>query len=315
MTDPASLDSVRLSLGPVFQTVLPVALAVIMFTIALSLRFADFVAVSRRPLRFAGAALTQVLALPLATLGLIVLINPQPSIALGMIVVACCPGGSMSNFFTHLARGDTAFSVSLTATSSLLAALATPVSILFWSGLYAPTRELVDALDVNPLPFILQTTLVLGVPLVIGMVVAARVPVFARRLRPVMSLIAMVILTAIILGSLAGNSDLLLMGAVAILPTVILHNAMALLLGYAAGWALRLDGRGRRAMTIEIGIQNSGLGLVILLGALGGLGGAAAIIAVWGVWHLISGVGLAYGFRLTDHLQKKNKAVPASGCA
>ncbi|MFC4725775.1 bile acid:sodium symporter family protein [Glycocaulis abyssi] len=308
MTDPASLDAVQLSLGPVFQSVLPVSLAVIMFTVALSLRVDDFVQVIRAPVRFGGAALTQILLLPMATLALVMVLQPQPSIALGMIVVACCPGGNMSNFFTHLGRGDTALSVSLTATSSLLAALATPVSILFWSGLYGPTRELMDALDVDAVPFVLQTMVILAVPLAAGMYLASRHGELARRLRPFMSMLAMVILVLIILGSLAGNADLLLMGAIAILPTVIVHNAMALLLGYAAGWALRFDARGRRAMTIEVGIQNSGLGLVILLGALGGLGGAAAIIAVWGVWHLISGVGLAYGFRLTDHLRQKKLA-------
>jgi BASS family bile acid:Na+ symporter len=308
MTDPASLDAVQLSLGPVFQSVLPVSLAVIMFAVALTLRVEDFLALARRPAQFAGAALTQILLLPLATLGLVMVLQPQPSIALGMIVVACCPGGNVSNFFTHLGRGDTALSVSLTATSSLLAALATPVSILFWSGLYGPTRELVDALDVDALPFVMQTMVILAVPLVLGMALAARAPGFARRLRPVMSMLAMAILVLIILGSLAGNADLLLMGAVAILPTVILHNAMALLLGYATGWALRFDARGRRAMTIEIGIQNSGLGLVILLGALGGLGGAAAVIAVWGIWHLLSGLGLAYAFRLTDHLRQHKLA-------
>ncbi|MGP1275033.1 MAG: bile acid:sodium symporter family protein [Caulobacterales bacterium] len=305
MTDPANLDAIELSLGPVFQSVLPVSLAVIMFAVALTLKVEDFVALTRRPIQFAGAAITQILLLPLATLALVTITGPQPSIALGMIVVACCPGGNVSNFFTHLGRGDTALSVSLTATSSLLAALATPVSILFWSGLYPPTRALVETLDVNALPFVLQTMVMLAVPLILGMVVAARAPGIARRLRPVMSILAMAILVAIILGSLAGNADLLLMGAVAILPIVILHNALALLLGYAAGWALRFDRRGRRAMTIEIGIQNSGLGLVILLGAMGGLGGAAAIIAVWGIWHLISGLGLAYAFRLSDHWQNK----------
>lgn len=308
MTDPASLDAVRLSLGPVFQGVLPASLAVIMFAVALSLRLEDFVALTKRPIQFAGAATTQILLLPLATLGLVFVLSPQPSIALGMIVVACCPGGNVSNFFTHLGRGDTALSVSLTATSSLLAALATPVSILFWSGLYPPTRELVDSLDVDALPFVLQTMVILAVPLLAGMYVASRHPGIARRLKPVMTMLAMAILVLIILGSLAGNADLLMVGAIAILPTVILHNAMALLLGYAAGWALRFDTRGRRAMTVEIGIQNSGLGLVILLGALGGLGGAAAIIAVWGIWHLISGLGLAYGFRLTDHLRERRAA-------
>lgn len=308
MTDPASLDGVRISLGPGFQSVLPVIMALIMFSVALSLRVADFVALKNRPWQFLGAAATQILVLPLATLLLVMVVNPPPSIALGMIVVACCPGGSMSNFFTHMARGDTALSVSLTATSSLLAALATPVSILFWSGLYAPTDALLDALEVDALPFIVQTTIILAVPLAAGMAIAHFRRELARRLRRPMSWLAMVLLVLIIVSSLAGNADILALGALTVMPMVILHNAMALVLGYAMGWLLRFDARGRRAMMIEIGIQNAGLGLVILLGALGGLGGAAAIIALWGVWHLLTGLTLASGLRLNDHWRNKRLA-------
>lgn len=308
MTDPASLDGVRISLGPGFQSVLPVIMALIMFSVALSLRVADFVALKNRPWQFLGAAATQILVLPLATLLLVMVVNPPPSIALGMIVVACCPGGSMSNFFTHMARGDTALSVSLTATSSLLAALATPVSILFWSGLYAPTDALLDALEVDALPFIVQTTIILAVPLAAGMAIAHFRRELARRLRRPMSWLAMVLLVLVIVSSLAGNADILALGALTVMPMVILHNAMALVLGYAMGWLLRFDARGRRAMMIEIGIQNAGLGLVILLGALGGLGGAAAIIALWGVWHLLTGLTLASGLRLNDHWRNKRLA-------
>ncbi|MCC5980760.1 MAG: bile acid:sodium symporter family protein [Oceanicaulis sp.] len=313
MTDPASLDGVRISLGPGFQSVLPVIMALIMYSVALSLRVADFIALKNRPWQFLGAAATQILVLPLATLLLVMVVNPPPSIALGMIVVACCPGGSMSNLFTHMARGDTALSVSLTATSSLLAALATPVSILFWSGLYAPTDALLDTLEVDALPFIVQTTIILAVPLAAGMAIAHFRQEFARRLRRPMSWLAMALLVLIIVSSLAGNADILALGALTVMPMVILHNAMALALGYAMGWLLRFDARGRRAMTIEIGIQNAGLGLVILLGALGGLGGAAAIIALWGVWHLLTGLTLASAFRLNDHWQKKKTIRPASG--
>lgn len=308
MTDPASLDAVRISLGPGIQGVLPVIMALIMFAVALSLRVADFVALKDRPWQFLGAAATQILVLPLATLCLVMVVNPPPSIALGMIVVACCPGGSMSNFFTHMARGDTALSVSLTATSSMLAALATPVSILFWSGLYAHTDALLDTLEVDALPFIVQTTIILAIPLAAGMALAHYRRELARRLRRPMSWLAMALLALIIVSSLAGNADILALGALTVMPMVILHNAMALALGYAMGWLLRFDVRGRRAMTIEIGIQNAGLGLVILLGALGGLGGAAAIIALWGVWHLLTGLTLASAFRLNDHLQKKKLA-------
>lgn len=298
--DTAALDAARIELAPGGSLILPAILALVMFAVALSLKVSDFAFLKAEPARFAGAAATQILALPLMTLGLVHLIDPAPSIALGMIVVACCPGGNVSNFFTQLARGDTALSVALTGTSSLAAALLTPVSILFWTGLYAPADALVDEIAVSPVPFVVQTTLMLALPLVAGMAFAFRFPALAARLRPPLMLVALAAVVFLVFGGLAANWALFTATASVVLAITVVHNALAFLTGAAAGRILGFDGPRRRALTVEVGIQNAGLGLVILLSQFDGLGGAAAIVGLWSIWHLFAGLGLAGAFRLYD---------------
>lgn len=284
-----ALDKLRIVLDPVGQTGIAIALMLVMFSVALGLSVRDFVLLKKQPRLFFGGVLTQVVGLPLLTWCVLQLVEVPASIALGMIVVACCPGGASSNLLTYLARGNVAYSVALTATSSIFAALLTPASILFWSHMFEPTRILLQSIDVNPLVFLLQTMALLGVPLALGMLLAARAPDVAAAIRKRTALAgSLVLLGVIVYGTIYFYPVLVpvlpLLGTVAIL-----HNASAFVLGAATGAVLRADGPVRRALTFEVGIQNSGLALVILVGQLKGLGGAAAIAAVWGVWHLIAG--------------------------
>ena len=298
--DTVALDAVRIELAPGGQILLPIILAIMMLSIALNLHVDDFKRLLKDPVRFVGAAAAQMIALPLSTLGLIYLISPPPSVALGMIVVACCPGGTISNFFTHMARGDVALSVSLTATSSLLAALLTPISILFWSSLYVPTSQLLETINVNPMVFVAQTTTILAVPLAIGMVIAHFRPVLAHRARPICQALGILGVVIIVVGGVITNWTWITGAALAVLWIAIVHNLLAFLVGVLAGRALQYDAIKRRTMIIEIGIQNTGLALVILLGELDGLGGAAVIVGIWSIWHLLAGSALIAAFRLSD---------------
>lgn len=298
--DATALDTVQIELAPGGQIILPIILAVMMFSVALSLHVEDFKRLLADPWRFVGAGAAQIIVLPVTTLALVNVINPPPSVALGMIVVACCPGGSVSNFFTHLARGDVALSVSLTATSSLIAALATPVSILFWSSLYTPTADLLVAIEVSPAPFIVQTTAILAIPIAAGMVLAHYHNRLARRIRPYLQTLAILGLVIMAGGGLASNWVWLTGVALAAFWIAVVHNLVAFCVGAGAGWALGYNPARRRTMMIEIGIQNTGLALVLLLGQLDGLGGAAVIVGIWSIWHLLAGVSLAGLFRLLD---------------
>ncbi len=292
-----ALDSLRIVLDPIGQIGVALALMLVMFSVALGLRIEDFSFLRTRPLLFAGGVITQVVLLPLGTFLLILAIEPAASIALGMIVVACCPGGAVSNLLTYLSRGNVAASVALTATSSLLAAVLTPTSILLWSHAYEPTATLLQTLDVSPMIFLAQTTFLLAVPLILGMVVAAKAPDIAAKIKKRTTVLGVSVLVGVIIYGIAYFFPVLWPAVPLLGSVVVVHNAVAFGIGALAGRVLSRQSPTRRALTFEIGIQNSGLALVILLSQLKGLGGAAAIAAVWGVWHLIAGGLLALFFR------------------
>lgn len=298
--DIGALDSLRIVLDPIGQTGVALALVLVMFSVALGLRIEDFSFLRDKPLLFVGGVVAQVVVLPLVTFFLILTIKPAASIALGMIVVACCPGGAVSNLLTYLSRGNVAASVALTATSSMLAAILTPTSILFWSNAYKPTATLLKTLEVNPLLFVLQTTILLAVPLVLGMIVAAKAPDVAKRIRKRTTILGVSVLVGVIIYGIAYFFPVLFPALPILGSVVVLHNTVAFATGALAGRVLSGVQATRRALTFEIGIQNSGLALVILLSQLKGLGGAAAIAAVWGVWHLVAGGLLAAFFRYID---------------
>ena len=298
--DITELDSLRIVLDPIGQIGVSLALMLVMFSVALGLRVDDFRFLLERPLLFLGGVASQVLVLPLVTFLLILAMSPAPSIALGMIVVACCPGGAVSNLLTYLSRGNVAVSVALTATSSLLAAILTPASILFWSHSYEPTSTLLKSLEVSPYVFLAQTTFLLAVPLVLGMVVAAKAPDVAKKIRKRATLLGASVLIGVIIYGIVYFYPVLISALPLLGTVVVVHNAVAFATGAAAGRVLSPTRATRRALTFELGIQNAGLALVILLSQLKGLGGAAAIAAVWGVWDLIAGGTIAAFFRAMD---------------
>ena len=295
-----TLDNLRIVLDPAGQAGVALALMLVMFGVALGLRVDDFRILADKPRVFFGGVIAQIVVLPLVTFGLVHLLAPPPSIALGMIVVACCPGGSVSNLLTHLSRGEVAVSVALTATSSMSAALLTPASTLFWAQAYAPTAELLKSLEVSPLLFIGQTTLLLAIPLAAGMIVAAKKPRIAERIRKRATLVGALVLVATIIYGVIYFYPVLWPAVGLLAGITVLHNSAAFLTGATAGWLLSRQSAVRRALTFEVGIQNSGLALIILLSQLKGVGGAAAIAAVWGVWHIIAGGALALIYNYVD---------------
>lgn len=303
--DIAAIDRLRIVLDAPGQVGVAVAIMLVMFSVALGLSVRDFGRLAREPVLFGAGALMQIIGLPLVTRGLIAVLDVPASVALGMIVVACCPGGAVSNLLTYLARGSVAYSVALTATSSVLAALLTPVSILFWSETYAPTAELLRSIDVSPLLFLVQTMLLLALPLAAGMIVAARAPDFAARLRRGTALMSTLVLGGVVVYGIVSFYPVLVFALPVLGAVAVIHNAVAFGLGWLVGRALGARKTVRRALVFEAGIQNSGLALVILVGQLEGLGGAAAIAAIWGVWHLVAGGLIVTGIRFSDRYGRR----------
>jgi len=301
----SGLDTFQLPIGQASQTALSATLFFMMLAVALGLRVGDFAFIKTAPRLFITGFLAQWLALPLATLGLCYVLQPHPAIALGMLLIACCPGGNVSNILVLLARGNVALSVSLTAASSVMAAFYTPIAIVFWTSLYDPTATLLNQINIDVVNFLLQTAAVLALPLLIGMVIARVFPEFSRRIRKPMVALSSLALVLMILGTLWSAGEVLISVGGLIIGIVALHNACAYLLGYGIARLAGLGVRSRRTITFEMGIQNSGLGIVIIMAQLGGVGAAAAIAGLWGVWHILAGLTVLGLFRFADKINHK----------
>jgi len=287
------LDQVRIDFDPSSLDLLNALLALMMFAAALSVRSTDFRYILRSPKAPIIGLICQFLLLPAATYGLTRLLNLSPSIALGMILVAACPGGSFSNIMTWFSRGHLATSVSMTAISSTAALVMTPLNFMFYAQLNPETRPIVEAIAVEPWQMMKLVALVLVIPLFLGMFTGQRFPGFARRAdRPARWLSVLVFLLFVAI-AFSRNGGLFVQHAASFAGLVMLHNAVALGLGWSAGRLARLSEAERRAVTLEVGIQNSGLGLIILFSFYPHLGGMMLIAAFWGVWHLVSGLTLS----------------------
>lgn len=301
--DEALLDSITLNLGGGSEIALAFILALMMFAVALGLRAEHFRYLKDNPKVYFSGVLAQIIGLPALTVLICFIVGPPASVALGMILIACCPGGNVSNLLALFGRANTALSVSLTATSSLAAAFITPISILLWSGLYPPTRDLFTEINLDTVSFLRNSLVILALPLLLGMLIAHFAPKLSERLQKPLSVIAGLGLLVIIIGACVQYLPVIPKLGPAIFILVIVHNGLAFLMGAIAGVLSSADKRARRALTFEVSIQNSGLGIVILLTQLGGLGGAGVVAGLWGTWHIIAGLGLVGLFRWNDRVR------------
>jgi len=286
------VDLAELNFNPTTLTILNVLIGLIMFGVALDIRTDDFRRVVRDPRGPAIGLVAQFLLLPAFTFLLVGLIKPAASVALGMILVAACPGGNFSNFLTNYAKGNAALSVSMTAVSTLLAIVMTPFNLQFWGSRTEGARDILTEVSLDPLDLVVTIVLILGLPLALGMLTRAKKPQVADRLRRPMRYFSLAAFFSFIAFALIGNWAYFIEFIGVFALVVAGQNAMALVLGYGSATAARLPEYDRRAITMEVGIQNSALALVIVFTFFDGLGGMAVIAAWWGVWHLIAGLSL-----------------------
>jgi len=287
------IDQVQLNFNESSLLLLNVLIGLIMFGVALDIRVEDFRRVVRDPRGPLIGLGAQFLLLPAFTFALITVLEPAPSLALGMILVAACPGGNFSNFLAHHARANAALSVSMTAISTALAVVMTPLNLSFWGSRNAGTAAILTRVSLDPVDLLVTILLILGIPLAVGMAFARFRPSAAERLRRPMRIFSLSAFGLFIVGALAANWQYFLAYVGAVAALVALQNAVALAVGYWTARGLRTPLYDARAISIEVGIQNSALALVLIFGFFDGLGGMAIIAAWWGVWHLISGLAVA----------------------
>ncbi len=294
MTD---IDAVRLNFSPESLVALNLILALVMYGVALDMKFEDFRGIGAAPRAVLIGLLSQFLLLPATAWALTMALEPRPSIALGMILVASCPGGNISNFLTNFARGNTALSVTVTAFSTAGAMFFTPFNTALWGSLNPATRALLHQVAIDPLEMLVVVAVLLLVPAMLGMWTARRFPAFAGRARKPFRILSLLVFAGFVLGALAANWDYFTAYVQRVVLGVFLLNALGLTIGYTAARLAKLAERDRRAVSIEVGIQNSGLGLVLIFNFFAGLGGMAITAAWWGIWHIFAGLSIATWWR------------------
>ncbi|MDZ7697685.1 MAG: bile acid:sodium symporter family protein [Deltaproteobacteria bacterium] len=224
------------------------------------------------------------------------ILRPQPSVALGMILVAACPGGNLSNIITYLAKGNCAVSISMTAVSTAAAIVMTPLNLSLWGGLNPETAEILRRVSLSPVDVFITIFLILGIPLALGLTLSRIFPSLADKVRKPFKIFSLIFFIVIVLGALAANWQIFIKVVGLVMLLVFIHNALALNLGYWSGRVSGLDEPDSRAVCIEVGIQNSALGLVLVFNFFDGLGGMAILVAWWGIWHIIAGLITAFIF-------------------
>lgn len=294
--DPAALDQVRLNFNPTGIAIINGAIGLMMLGVALELKIEDFKRILSSPKAPAIGLAAQFLLLPAFTFLLVYIIRPFPSMALGMMLVAACPGGNLSNIITYLAKGNSAVSISMTAVSTIFAIFMTPLNISFWGSMNSGTASILRQVSLNPIDVFITVFIILGIPMTIGMTIGHFMPDLANKIRRPFKIFSLIFFILIVCGALGANWQNFIKYVGIVVFAVFLHNALALNIGYWSGKIARLDERDCRAVSIEVGIQNSALGLVLVFSFFDGLGGMAILVAWWGIWHIIAGLVTAFIF-------------------
>ena len=287
------LDNVQIHFDSNGLMIMNIALAVVMFGVALGVTIDDFKNLFKNPKLVLLGVTSQFILLPLLTYVLIVIIKPQPSIALGMMMVAACPGGNISNFMTHMAKGNTALSVSLTAFATFLAMFMTPFNFQLYGNMYIPTAEILKTVELDPFELVKLVMLILGIPLILGMFLRSKNKPLADKLSKLLKPLSIIVFMAIVVIAFSNNLDIFNNYIHHVLGLGILHNTLAIGLGLGLATLFKLTLKDKKTLAIETGIQNSGLGLLLIFTFFNGLGGMAIMAAFWGIWHIISGLLLA----------------------
>ncbi|CAM1335154.1 bile acid:sodium symporter family protein [Tenacibaculum aestuariivivum] len=287
------IDSIKINFNKDALWMLNIALAIIMFGVSLDIKINDFKELFKKPKIILIGLLSQFILLPFFTYLAICIIKPYPSFALAMMLIAACPGGNTSNFFSKMANGNTALSVSLTSCATLICLIMTPFNLHFWGSLYEPTNVILKNISLNPFELFKIVLLILVAPLITGMIVNNFYPKLAKKANSFLRPFSIIFFICLIIIALYNNADIFKNYVHLVLFLVVFHNIYAFIIGYITAKSLKLNKKDSKTISIETGIQNGGLGLILVFNFFEELGGMALLTAFWGVWGMFAGIILA----------------------
>jgi BASS family bile acid:Na+ symporter len=282
------------------QLILSLVLATMVFSVALELKVSDFTRVAQTPRAVICGLIPQFVLLPGATWLVTLALDLPPNIEAAMLLVASCPGGSLSNVVTHQGRGNTALSVSISAVASVLALFLTPFNFTWMMATNPVTASWMRELSIDPSDILFSLLALLALPMALGLALGHYRPALTEKIRKPLGNFSLLALLAFIAIGLVRQRELLNLQILPQLVIVVLHNALGLVLGWLCALAFRVDERDMRAIVIEGGMQNSGLALGIIAVQFNADLGMIIIASLWGIWHIVSGMTLAVLWRRKD---------------
>ena len=282
------------------QLILTLVLASMVFSVALELKIADFQRVAQTPKAVIAGLIPQFILLPVGTWAATLVLDLPPNIEAAMILVAACPGGSLSNVITHYGRGNTALSVSVSAVAAMLALVLTPLNFSWMVASNPATASWLKTLSIDASGIWLSLLLMLAIPMALGLLVAHKFAALTVKIQKPLANFSLFALFAFIVLGLLKERQTLNLALLPILLIVVLHNACGLFFGWVTSVAMGVAARDRRAIMIEGGMQNSGLALGIIALQFGSDVGMVTIAGLWGIWHIVSGLGCAFFWRRQD---------------
>ncbi len=296
------LDSVRINFGQGTVNIMNFAIAFIMFGVALGINPKHFSNIINKPKSAIVGIISQYFLLPALTYLLVLILKPSTAVALGMILVASCPGGNVSNMISAISKSNVALSISLTGITTAMSLFMTPLNFAFWGGLYAKHSPLLVPITIEAEEMFRTVFIILGIPVILGMFVGTKFPNFARKVEKHVQRVSIIFFVIFIIGALAGNLSLFFRYIHLIFLLVLFHNGLAFWGGYLLPKVLKVNEINSRTISIETGIQNSGLALALIFNPRIfpvdlELGGMAFIAAWWGIWHIVAGLALALYWR------------------
>jgi BASS family bile acid:Na+ symporter len=275
------------------QWILNLTLAMMVLGLALDIHPRNFLKVFKAPKAPVIGLAAQFLLLPAFTCGLTLLLDLPAGIELGMILVAACPGGALSNFITHLSGGNTALSISITAISSTLAIVMLPINFVFWASLNPVANKLLLNINVSGVDIAQSLLVVLAAPLALGFLMQHYMPNLSKKLHTILKYVSLFALVMFIFLAVFKNYEHFIAQFWLLFIAVLAHNMLAMGTGYAAASFGKLPQADKKAITLEVGMQNSALAIAIVFTQFNGEYGMALISAFWGTWHIISGITFA----------------------
>jgi BASS family bile acid:Na+ symporter len=300
------LDPIKINFSASGMHAINIVLSFIMFGVALGIKPKEFTNLIKEPKSSIIGLISQVVALPFMTFLLVISLSNfiTPTVAMGMILVAACPGGNISNFMSSYSKANTELSVGLTATTTLLATITTPFNFAFYGGLYSKyisnhAGNVLKPLEIDNGQMFETVFILLGIPLIAGIIFAHFFPKITEKLKKPIQILSIIFFILMIALAFTNNLQLFLKYIFYVFFIVLIHNFLALATGFGLGTIFKLPNADRRTLTIETGIQNSGLGLVLLFNpkifppSLA-IGGMLFITAWWGIWHIISGLAISF---------------------